>query len=100
MYPIALRSAAEKLQALLHRKPSNREIADVLGVRVDDISAILGEAYGYNFVRINDGFDSKEQEPEYMAGYNVFCAIEFYLYFWNNTGTPSLGVSLSGVSIT
>ena len=53
---------ADKLQALLHRKPSNREIADSLGVRVDDVTAILGEAYGYNFVRINDSFDGEAQD--------------------------------------
>lgn len=47
----------EKLQALLHRKPSTSEIADELGVRVDDISTTLGDAYGYNFVRIDDGVE-------------------------------------------
>jgi len=52
----------EKLQALLHRTPSKSEIADTLGVRVDDITSILGNAYGYNFVRINDGLEGEAQD--------------------------------------
>lgn len=52
----------EKLQALLHREPSKKEIADALGVRVDDITTILGDAYGYNFVRIDDDVQGEAQE--------------------------------------
>jgi RNA polymerase sigma factor FliA len=44
----------EQLQASLQREPSKSEIADALGLRVSDISSIMGEAYGYNFVSIND----------------------------------------------
>jgi len=47
----------EQLRAVLHRKPSNGEIADALGVRVDDITTILGDAHGYNFVRLGDGIE-------------------------------------------
>jgi RNA polymerase sigma factor for flagellar operon FliA len=51
-----------KLQTLLLREPTKREIADALGVRVDDIATILGDAYGYNFVRIDDGVQGEEQD--------------------------------------
>jgi RNA polymerase sigma factor for flagellar operon FliA len=44
----------EKLQALLHRDPTKMEVADALGVRVSDITTILGDAHGYNFIRIDD----------------------------------------------
>jgi len=46
--------AVEKLQATLHREPSKREMADALGVRVHDVTTILGEAYGFVFVRIDE----------------------------------------------
>jgi RNA polymerase sigma factor for flagellar operon FliA len=52
----------EKLQALLLREPTKREIADALGVRVDDITTILGDAYSYNFVRTGDGVQGEEQD--------------------------------------
>lgn len=51
--------AIEKLQAVLHREPSKKEIADALGVRIDDIASILGDAYGFSFVRINEGVQSE-----------------------------------------
>lgn len=54
--------ATEKLQALLHREPSKKEIADALGVRVDDVTAILGNAYGYNFVRIDNDIQDEAQD--------------------------------------
>jgi RNA polymerase sigma factor for flagellar operon FliA len=52
---------SERLQALLHRQPSKKEIADALGVRVDDITTTLREAYSYNFVRIDDCFQGETQ---------------------------------------
>ena len=52
----------DKLQAILHRQPSKREMADALGVRVDDITTILSDAYGYNFVRIDEGFQDEVQD--------------------------------------
>ena len=45
----------DKLEALLHRYPTKSEIAVALGVRVNDVTTILGDAYGYNFVRIDEG---------------------------------------------
>ena len=54
----------EKLPALLHRRPSKREIADELGVRVDDIATILGDAYGYDFVSIDEGFQGDSQDGD------------------------------------
>ena len=54
--------AIEKLQALLHREPTKIEIADALGVRVGDITTILGDAYGYNFVRIDDDVQGEAQD--------------------------------------
>lgn len=52
----------EKLQALLHREPTRIEIADALGVRVDDITTILGDAYGYNFVSIDEVVKGETQD--------------------------------------
>lgn len=52
----------EKLQALLHRKPTKSEIAETLGVRVDDIATTLGDAYGYSFVRIDDTVEGDAQD--------------------------------------
>jgi RNA polymerase sigma factor for flagellar operon FliA len=56
--------AIEKLQAMLLREPTKREIAEELGVRIDDIISILGDAYGYSFVRINDGVRSESLSDE------------------------------------
>ena len=53
---------AARLQALLNREPSKREIADALEVRVDDVSTILGDAYGYSFVRIDDTTGGEPQD--------------------------------------
>lgn len=52
----------EKLQSLLHREPSKFEIAETMGVRVDDITAILSEAHGYNFIRIDDGAQEETED--------------------------------------
>jgi RNA polymerase sigma factor for flagellar operon FliA len=54
--------AVDKLQALLLRPPTKREIANELGVRVDDVATIFGEAYGFNFVRINDDVQDEAQD--------------------------------------
>jgi RNA polymerase sigma factor for flagellar operon FliA len=52
----------DKLQANLLRPPTKREIANELGVRVDDVNIILGDAYGFNFVRINNDDESDTQD--------------------------------------
>ena len=52
----------ERLQALLHRQPSKKEVADALGVRVDDVAAILGEAYGIDFVQIDEAVEDRPRE--------------------------------------
>ena len=54
--------AIEQLQSVLHREPSKSEIANALGLRIDDISTILGDAYGYNFMSINDGIEGEPQD--------------------------------------
>ena len=54
--------AIEKLQALLHREPAKLEIAEALGVRVDDITTILGDAYGYSFVRIDNSVQGEVED--------------------------------------
>jgi RNA polymerase sigma factor for flagellar operon FliA len=57
----------ERLQALLHRQPSKKEIADELGVRVDDITTTLSEAYSYSFVRIDEGFHGETQDDSIQS---------------------------------
>lgn len=52
----------EKLQRLLHRDPTITEIADALGIRAGDVTAILGDAYGLNFVRIDDDMQGGSQD--------------------------------------
>jgi RNA polymerase sigma factor for flagellar operon FliA len=52
----------EKLQAILHRDPSKVEIANALGVRAGDIATILGDAYGYNFVRVDESIQVETQD--------------------------------------
>ncbi|MFA6014925.1 MAG: sigma-70 family RNA polymerase sigma factor [Gallionellaceae bacterium] len=49
-----LAKTIDKLQSALHREPTKSEIAEALGIRVSDVSSILGEAYGYNFISIDD----------------------------------------------
>lgn len=44
----------EQLQTSLGRKPTAGEIARVLGVRVEDISTIVSDAFGVEFVRLDD----------------------------------------------
>ncbi|MEJ1959233.1 MAG: sigma-70 family RNA polymerase sigma factor [Nitrosomonadales bacterium] len=58
----------DQLQASLFRKPTKREIADALGVRVEDITTILGEAYRYNFVRIDEGIQGDAQDDVTQNG--------------------------------
>jgi RNA polymerase sigma factor for flagellar operon FliA len=55
----------EQLQVSLFREPLKREIADALGVRVEDITTILGEVYGYNFVRIEQRENDESQENKW-----------------------------------
>lgn len=42
------------LQRELGRPPGYGEIAETLGIRIADVASILGEAYGYQFVRLDD----------------------------------------------
>lgn len=51
-----------RLQALLSREPSKKEIADALEIHVDDIASILGNAHGYDFVRIDDAIGGETQD--------------------------------------
>lgn len=56
----------DHLQAQLHREPTRKEIADALGIRVDDVAAILGDAYGLDFVQIDDHVQGDQQDiPDY-----------------------------------
>jgi len=52
----------EKLQAILHREPLKSEIAEALDVSVNEVASTLGDAYGYNFIRINDSVDGELQD--------------------------------------
>jgi len=52
-----------RLQGVLLRHPTNQEIASELGVRVNDVVAILGEVNGISFVRIND-YQRHDEEQE------------------------------------
>jgi RNA polymerase sigma factor FliA len=51
--------AIDQLQLSLGRRPHMGEIAGVLGVRVEDVSAMVGDAYGIEFVRVDD-----DERPE------------------------------------
>jgi RNA polymerase sigma factor for flagellar operon FliA len=53
---------SDKLQAVLHRKPSKGEIAEELGVHVEDVATTLSDAYGCHFVRIGGGIDDEVQD--------------------------------------
>ncbi len=46
--------AIDQLQLSLGRRPHMGEIAGALGVRVEDVSAMVGDAYGLEFVRVDD----------------------------------------------
>lgn len=50
--------ATENLQAQLQREPTMKEIADALGIRVDDVTTILDELHGVEFVAMPDIPDS------------------------------------------
>lgn len=52
----------KKLQAMLHRAPTKIEVADALGIRVGDVTAILGEAHGLSFVQIDDDILGEAQD--------------------------------------
>ena len=52
----------EKLRSSLLREPNKSEIANSLGLRVNDLSSILGEAHGYSFFSINDAIDGEALE--------------------------------------
>ena len=53
--------AIDQLQASLGRRPSQAEIAHLMGVRIADVSAMTGDAFGLEFVRLDD-----ETRPEDM----------------------------------
>lgn len=46
--------AIEQLQSSLGRKPTQGEVARVLGVRIEDVSAMISDAFGFEFVRLDD----------------------------------------------
>ncbi|GBG14012.1 RNA polymerase sigma factor for flagellar operon FliA [Novimethylophilus kurashikiensis] len=45
---------SQELQVRLGRKPNYSELADALHLRVDDVAAMMGEAFGHEFVRLHD----------------------------------------------
>jgi RNA polymerase sigma factor for flagellar operon FliA len=49
-----LARATENLQAQLQREPTMKEIADALGIRVDDVTTMLGDASGSALAGIDD----------------------------------------------
>lgn len=52
----------DSLQAQLQRAPTKKEIADALGIRLNDVTTILGDAYGVEFVEIDDRLQGKMQD--------------------------------------
>lgn len=52
----------DSLQAQLQRPPTRQEIADALNIRADDVTTILGDAYGIDFVEIDDRFLGEMQD--------------------------------------
>lgn len=46
--------ATRELEAKLCRRPTAHEVAAALGVRVNDVAVIMGDAYGQEFVSIGD----------------------------------------------
>ena len=52
----------DSLQAQLQRAPTRKEIADALGIRLNDVTTILGDAYGIDFVEIDDRFMGETQD--------------------------------------
>jgi len=54
--------AIESLRTQLHRDPTRKEIADTLGIRANDVATILGDAYGLDFVEIDDRLQGEKQD--------------------------------------
>ncbi|OGS90789.1 MAG: hypothetical protein A2061_07615 [Gallionellales bacterium GWA2_59_43] len=52
----------DSLQAQLHREPTKKEIADALGIRVDDVTTILSDAHGIDFIQIDDHLQDDMQD--------------------------------------
>lgn len=72
---------ADALQAQLLRKPTRKEIADALGIRVEDVVAIMSEARGIEFVEIDDRANNDMQdipdtsaEPSVIADRRMSCS--------------------------
>ncbi len=58
----------EQLQTSLGRKPTEGEIAHSLGIRIDDVSTIIGDASGFEFVRRDDENHPEVQDiPDYST---------------------------------
>lgn len=56
----------DQLQSSLGRRPSEGEVARVLGVRIEDVSAIISDAFGFEFVRLDDEDRQDVQDiPDY-----------------------------------
>lgn len=52
----------QQLQGVLGRKPNYSEIADAMNVRTDDVSAMMGKAFGHEFIRLDDEEEGPLQE--------------------------------------
>lgn len=57
-----LSKTMQELQAQLGRKPYYSEIADALHLRVDDVAAMMGEAFGHEFIRLDDEDENGVQD--------------------------------------
>ena len=57
-----------QLQSSLGRTPSEGEIAKTLGVRIEDLSTIIGNAFGIEFVRLDNEDQTIPQEIPDPAG--------------------------------
>ncbi len=56
------------LQSSLGRKPTEGEIARVLGIRIEDVSSIVDDAFGFEFVRRDDELHPEIQDiPDYSS---------------------------------
>lgn len=54
--------AIDSLQTRLQRAPTRKEIATALGIRLDDVTSILSDAYGIDFVEIDNHLTGETQD--------------------------------------
>ncbi|OIQ87253.1 RNA polymerase sigma factor FliA [mine drainage metagenome] len=59
-------NAMGELQSTLGRKPTQAEIASLLGIRIEDLSAMVSDAFGLEFIRLDDETRPEVQDiPDY-----------------------------------